>query len=577
MEIESVEAELLELAEVLDKPYAPRGDPDSVAMAIGHRVRTLYRCFLTCTAAGLPPAAGRALLRPMVEANILLRFIREEPEWRSRLWQAESTRMWLGLAQQIHERPLPPEQRLGHVPTLEEISEQREKLAELRAAAVAAGVDIPPSRFLPDIQEQVQSLDAVETWQAYIVAYMRLTHDQHVAQGSFADAVDVVLEDGRLIHRETTEEEPPYPARLLASSLFASTLAIVSSWLELGVDSEAERIRREIVAPNAIREARSTAAKVEDGMRLVGRQDVTLAELRDAFETWATGTASTLAPSTRELYLLRLDTHVLPALGPSTKAWAVTPAHLRTMIDKLRTDKQSGSSVRGCVVATSALMRYAVRRGLNPVRQLERGDRPSGKRKTEPRYLDRMSIDMLLDELGDEFRPVAACCAFAGLRISEALALRWADVDLSGGMLNVPGTKTVGSAQPVPMTADMVRELQAHRRRVGLDLRRVRPDALLFPHDRRNALRAVYTAGDRAGLNPAGVEKIGLHDLRHSCAGLLFAANVPAPTIAAILRHADVRTTLTVYAGLVETNRAGLRGDLETAFGARVSATAGPN
>ena len=109
--------------------------------------------------------------------------------------------------------------------------------------------------------------------------------------------------------------------------------------------------------------------------------------------------------------------------------------------------------MRGAVVATSALMRYAVRRGLigsNPVRQLERGDRPSGKRETEPRYLDRQSIDALLSELGNEFRPVVACCAFAGLRISEALALRWADVDLDAGMLNVPGTKTAGSAQPVP-------------------------------------------------------------------------------------------------------------------------------
>jgi integrase len=75
----------------------------------------------------------------------------------------------------------------------------------------------------------------------------------------------------------------------------------------------------------------------------------------------------------------------------------------------------------------------------------------------------------------------------------------------------------------------------------------------------RNGLRAVYAAGDTAGLNTEGVEKVGLHDLRHSCAGLLFAANVPAPTIAAILRHVDVRTTLTVYAGLVETNRARLR------------------
>ena len=51
--------------------------------------------------------------------------------------------------------------------------------------------------------------------------------------------------------------------------------------------------------------------------------------------------------------------------------------------------------------------------------------------------------------------------------------------------------KTVGSAQPVPMTADLVSELTAHRLPVGLDLRRIQPEALLFPHDRRNALRAV--------------------------------------------------------------------------------------
>ncbi len=38
----------------------------------------------------------------------------------------------------------------------------------------------------------------------------------------------------------------------------------------------------------------------------------------------------------------------------------------------------------------------------------------------------------------------------------------------------------------------------------GLDLSRIRPDAFLFPNDRRNALRAVYAAGDRAGLNGVG-------------------------------------------------------------------------
>ena len=72
-------------------------------------------------------------------------------------------------------------------------------------------------------------------------------------------------------------------------------------------------------------------------------------------------------------------------------------------------------------------------------------------------------------------------------------------------------------------------------------------------------------------MNPEGVEKIGCHDLRHSCAGLLFAAGMSAPRVAAVLRHADTRTTLTAYAGLIETDRAELRSDLAIAFGSVTS------
>ena len=335
-------------------------------------------------------------------------------------------------------------------------------------------------------------------------------------------------------------------------------------------------VRRTLEAETAtdpIREARAAATRIEDGARLVARSNVTLHELRDAFEEWATSRSSTLADTTRDLYLLRLDRHVLPALGFSTRAQDVTPAHLRAMVDKLTAAGQSGSSVRGALVATSSLFRHAVRRGIiatNPVRLLERGDRPSGKRTTEPRYLDRAAIDKLLSALGDDMRPVAAVMAFAGLRVSEALALRWRDVDLDAGMLDVPGTKTEASAQPVPLTADLVAVLRAHRRRAGAkSLTRVRPDALMFPHDRRNVLRAVYAAGDTAGLNPDSAPRVSCHDLRHSCAGLLFSAGVSPPKVAAILRHSDVRMTLTTYAGLVETDRDGLRGDLEAAFEAQ--------
>ncbi len=88
-----------------------------------------------------------------------------------------------------------------------------------------------------------------------------------------------------------------------------------------------------------------------------------------------------------------------------------------------------------------------------------------------------------------------------------------------------------------------------------------------FRHHRENVLRAIYTAGDAAKLNPKGKPRVGCHSLRHSCAGLLLAARVPAPRVAEILRHGDTRTLLTTYAGLVESQRPELRGDLEAAFG----------
>ena len=52
------------------------------------------------------------------------------------------------------------------------------------------------------------------------------------------------------------------------------------------------------------------------------------------------------------------------------------------------------------------------------------------------------------EELGDEYRPIVATLAFAGLRVSEALALRWRDVDLKDGTLDVRGTKTAGKQGP---------------------------------------------------------------------------------------------------------------------------------
>ena len=334
-----------------------------------------------------------------------------------------------------------------------------------------------------------------------------------------------------------TREQVEHPRGKPVAGLFVRHTRDGRTVFEMRTARHGRHTLKATTATDAVREQRAELAKL-DASPLLGRSDTTLDELCTEWEQWALAPGSNYSARTVELYSDLLDRHVLPVLGQETRASAVRVEHVRLLIDKLNAKKLSGSSVHGILTATSALLRFAARRGVieaNPVRLLERGDKPSAKRNVEPRYLDRQQIDALLSKMGDEFRPVCAVLAFAGLRVSEALALRWRDVDLDGAMLDVHGTKTKASTQPVPMTGDLVAELKAHRSRYpGVGDALVFPTATGAPQWRRNVLRALYVAGDAAKLNPPGVKRVSCHDLRHSCAGLLLAAGVPAPRAAAI-------------------------------------------
>ncbi len=51
----------------------------------------------------------------------------------------------------------------------------------------------------------------------------------------------------------------------------------------------------------------------------------------------------------------------------------------------------------------------------------------------------------------------------------------------------------------------------------------------------------------------AGLRKIRVHDLRHSCATLLFAQGVEAATIQRILGHSSITVTTGTYVDVIET------------------------
>jgi integrase/recombinase XerD len=153
-------------------------------------------------------------------------------------------------------------------------------------------------------------------------------------------------------------------------------------------------------------------------------------------------------------------------------------------------------------------------------------------------------------------RALLATLVFAGLRISEALALTWRDVDLGNGAIRVRGTKTENADRTVYLLAPLREEL------VELKLRRGgERDAYVFgtksgkkdsPSNVRTrlvapALKAANAALEKAG-EEAGPEHLTPHGLRHTFASLLLAIGENPRYVMGQLGHADPTFTLRVYA-----------------------------
>jgi len=395
-----------------------------------------------------------------------------------------------------------------------------------------------------------------------------------------------------------TTRKPVFSGSTRVPGLYERTVADGSTVFDAALwrDGKVRRHRLESgTKTDAINEVRRLRVDYERGeQHRSAAAGLTLTELAADFTTHMqtrigdTDPKRRRSPRTCRHYKDQLNLHVLPELGHRPAA-ELTVADIRRLLDTLAAKKLSPSSRTGLISIVSALMRYGLKQGVverNVVRDLDRDDRPGVGRMTEPRYLTADELTRLLGAMGDTFRPAAATCAYGGLRLSEALGLRWGDVDLKAGSISVTaqlGTdgervplKTAASAATVPMLPALAVELRAHRQRVAAQgLKRIHKDALVFttsrgkPQGARNLLRAVNAAGDAAKLNGKDREPVGVHDLRHSFVALALAAGLSLAEAAALARHANAKVTAAVYAGLADDGRENAAAKLiEAGFGA---------
>ncbi|WP_034384730.1 site-specific integrase [Deinococcus sp. YIM 77859] len=362
------------------------------------------------------------------------------------------------------------------------------------------------------------------------------------------------------------------------------------------------RWRVRVTYPDGTRERRggTVRTRTEAQQAIITAQKEAQAGQRPTSQTLTVGEmvreymaakAASWAPRTLWNNTALFERHLLPHLG-HLKAAGVDPRRLRAYWELLSTprprhDEQRPvplgySGQRQLHVLLSGAYKRAIADGLlreNPAQHArpvspaktvrEAGAPVAGRVKHfTPEDLGRF----LAVALEDRYALPLAFLALTGMRIGEALGLTWGDVkpypDAAGGyFVEVLKTRSEfqgryytgggkSGARRVPLWPEALGIVEDMRRRVSIEARAdgyrgagTAPHAPLFAAvDGRPMRQDVLRAVMRRTCERAGVPLLSPHALRHSTGTYLISRGHDPVSVAALLGHKQVSTTLNIYA-----------------------------
>jgi integrase len=258
--------------------------------------------------------------------------------------------------------------------------------------------------------------------------------------------------------------------------------------------------------------------------------------------------------------------HIVPAIGRIGLDKLTVDDVAQLLRTKQAEERLSSRSVRYVLLVLRNALNKAVRWGIVGRNVAMLVDPPRIAHK-DVRVLSPEETARLLSTVrGDQFESLVVLAVSTGVRLGEALGVKWADIDLDRRQMRIdkslqriPGqgyvlseTKTRRSRRTIILpvvAAEALRRRLAEQR----DQRRAsgpgwHHDGLVFttstgrPVDARNVQRSF-----RRLLRKAKLPRMRFHDLRHSCASLLLTQGVAPRVVMETLGHSRISVTMDTY------------------------------
>ena len=284
----------------------------------------------------------------------------------------------------------------------------------------------------------------------------------------------------------------------------------------------------------------------------------------DFLDEWFHASSSSRRASTNATYEVIIRTHLIPHIG-SIRLQALSSPALNRLYSGLLEAGSSAATVRYVHAVISKALSDAVRWNLLARNVAQAADPPRLARRQIRTWSAREVRVFLQHVESDRLYAAYVLAATTGMRRGEVLGLRWLDVDLDQGRVSVSQTlvavegevlvsepKTARGRRNVPLDATTRSALREHRDRQRVErsaygVAYVDEDLVFCREDGTPLHPDAFSDAFFRHAKAAGLQRIRLHDLRHTHATLALSAGVHPKVVSERLGHASVAFTLDTY------------------------------
>ncbi|HES0302923.1 TPA: site-specific integrase [Streptococcus pyogenes] len=301
------------------------------------------------------------------------------------------------------------------------------------------------------------------------------------------------------------------------------------------------------------------------------KRKVVIKTFKELSHLWLETYKLTVKPQTYDATVTRLNRHIMPTLG-NMKVDKITASDIQMLINRLSKYYVNYTAVRSVI---RKVLQQGVLLGLidyNSARDIILPRKqPNAKKKVK--FIDPSDLKSFLEHLETSqhkrynlyFDAVLYQLLLStGLRIGEACALEWGDIDLENGTIAINKTynknlkflstaKTQSGNRVISVDKKTLRSLKLYQMRQRQLFNEVgaRVSEVVFATPTRKYFNAsVRQSALDTRCKEAGIERFTFHTFRHTHASLLLNAGISYKELQYRLGHANISMTLDTYGHL---------------------------